>query len=302
MPPKAKARKGKKQPKKPRPQRGANRQPRAVGGLDAGALAYRQLLLDPCNARFTSPAYTGLGSGNFVRKRFLVAAEGSSVEGTYVFQLGSGTYLKGSHVAGTAGTPYTFSAHQMWASGMNNQRCIAGCVKVRYIGAESARSGLISTLAAPTLLFAAGAQTTATGAAGLCPFTHRTGEVAHEVKFVPNEGDEEFGLPGTIVPDKSSIAITYRSCPAQTIMFEVTAVLEIEQVETFGEGGTTVINSILPATANTLNQVLRSLGPVTSWAYTNVVVPTIRAAANKLVASGITTSSMASIGMAALTI
>lgn len=286
---------------------GAARRPagRAVAAvaarLDHGALAFRQLLLDPCNARFSSPTYSGLGSGNFVRRRVIIPAEGLSVEGTYVFQLGSGTYLKGSHVAATAGTAYTMSAVQMWSGGNNNSRCVAGCVKVRYIGSESARAGLISTLVAPALMYNSGVSTTAVGAAGVCPMTNRTGEVMHEIKFVPNEGDEQFGVPGTLVTDKSSLMVTYRGCPAQTIVFEVTAVLEIEAVS--ADGSTEqVINSVTPSSGNTLNQVLRSLGPVTNWAYTNVVAPTIRATASRLAGTGFSTSSAASLGYMALTL
>lgn len=304
MPPKARkmASKGKKRGQKAkgaRPRGGLSAL--ATSRLDAGALAYRQLLVDPCNARFVSPAFSGLGSGNFVRRRVIIAAEGSSVEGTYVFQLGTGTYLKGSHVSGTAGTPYTLNGVQMWASGSNNSRCVAGCVKVRYTGPESSRSGLISSLAAPSLLYNAGFQTTAVDAAALCPFTHRTGEVAHEVKFVPNDADEEFSLPGTTTPEKSSIAFTYRGVPAQTIIFEVTAVLEIEAQVSL-EGGASVINSVVPSTGNTLNQVLRSLGPITNWAYSNMVVPTIRATASRIAATALNTTAAASYGMAALTL
>lgn len=302
MPPKARKAAGR---AKKKGQKGKGARPRgglgamAASRLDAGALAYRQLLVDPCNARFASPAFSGLGSGNFVRRRVIVPAEGSSVEGLYVFQLGTGAFLKGSHVAGTAGTPFTMNSVPLWQSPTLNARCVAGCVKVRYIGPESSRSGLISTLAAPSLLHTAGFVTTALDAAATCPFTHRTGEVAHEVKFVPNEADEEFSLPGTLSPQKTSIAIAYRGVPAQTIIFEITAVLEVEsQVAE----GATVINSVVPSTGNTLNQVLRSLGPITSWAYSNMVVPTIRATASRIAATALNTSAAASYSMAALTL
>lgn len=273
---------------------------RVGNALDAGALAFRQLLADPCNAKFASPPYAGLGSGNFVRRRTIIAAEGASVEGTYVFQLGTGMLLKASHVAATLGNPYTFSSQALFSgvSGDLEHRCLAGCVKVRYLGTESSRAGLISTLVCPTQMYAAGAQTTAVEAAAQCPFTFRVGEVAHEVKFVPNEGDENFQAFGALNKSNSTLSITYRGTPASTIIFEVTAVYEVESVA----GSGVVINSVPPQSSNTLNQVLRSLGPTTSWAYTNVVVPTIKATATRIAASGLNTSSMASMGYAALTL
>lgn len=296
--------KGRKQKQKQQPTRTNRVVSRLASNLDAGALAFRQLLLDPCNAKFAGPPYSGLGSGNFVRRRAIIAAEGLSVEGTYVFQLGTGIYLKGSHVAATQGTPYTLSALQIFAGANadNEHRCIAGCVKIRYIGSEGNRAGLISTLAAPAAMFQSGSQTTAVGAAAMCPFTNRVGEVMHEVKFVPNEGDEKFAAFGSAATkDNSTIAITYRGVPAATLVFEITAVYEVESVAPDGGSGM-VINSTLPPTGNTINQVLRSLGPVSNWAYTNVVVPTIKATATRMMATGLNTSSAASMGFAALTL
>lgn len=277
----------------------ASRRPRAVmarSGFDSGAAMHRNLLLDPCNAPLGPPVYSGLGSGQYRRVRTIITAEGSSVEGAYVFQLGTNTFWKASHVAGTAGTNYTYSspdaiylASQLIPTTLDsvtNQtiRCIAGCVKVRYVGTEANRSGTIGLLACPAAYNYPGRNSTADRDATACPVLHRTGEVMHEVKFVPNGSDEEFlsptqatpGVVNNITPRNSTLVAVYQGVPAQTIRFEVTAVYEVETAGTSG-----VITSVNPPSGMTLNQLLRSLGPVSQWAYSNVVAPTLRAMAGK---------------------
>lgn len=261
------------------------RRPRAMG-LDAGAIAHRRLLLDPCNAALSGPAYSGMGSGQFRRYRKVIVAEGSSVEGCYVFQPGTNTFWKGSHVAATAGTNYTFNGVAIFDdgaifNGLTNIRCVAGCVKVRYIGAESDRAGVVGLLASPAAYWAPGNTSSASNDLTCTPVVNRVGEVQHEVKFVPGGGDEEFTVgsqPGTIrgpPSDRGTMVVAYRAVPAQTIQFEITVVLEIEQANV--EGG--VVTAVPPVSNFTLNQLLRSLGPVSSWAYGHVIAPTIRAAA-----------------------
>jgi hypothetical protein len=125
------------------------------------------------------------------------------------------------------------------------------------------------------------ANSTAANDTVACPFVNRTGEVQHEVKFVPNQADEEFTPPRTGVSNdynqtKSSLVAVYRATPAQQIVFEVTAVYELES-QVFQS----VANSVTPPSSVTLNQLLRALGPVSSWAYSNVVAPTLRAMAGK---------------------
>lgn len=260
-----------------------------VAGMDAGAVMHRNLLLDPCNATLGPPVYAGLGTGQYRRLRTYIAAEGSSVEGCYVFQLGTNSFWKASHVSGTAGTAYTFNAGDALFTDSNlgafrQLRCIAGCVKVRYLGAESSRAGVVGLLAAPALMLGP-AQSSSVGAdLTRCPVVHRTGEVQHEVKFVPNSSDELFATPSVqgvqlgITSGNSSLMVVYRGTPAQTIQFEITAIYEMEEA---AAPGNTVVTSVTPSSSVTLNQLLRSLGPVANWAYSNMVAPTIRSMAGK---------------------
>lgn len=252
--------------------------------MDEGARAFRQLLVDPCNAPMASPVYSGLGTGQFRRFRTLIAAEGNSVEGTYVFQLATNTRWQGSHIAGTAGSNYTYSSGSaIFTNGdiyaQQNMRCLAGCVKVRYTGSEASRSGSIALLTSPTPLGFPGGTSSAESDMIKCPMVNRTGEVQHEVKFVPGQRDEAFTSPtvgGSIQVSLTHgvLAVVYRGTPAATLTFEVTGVYEME-----ASGGT--ITSVVPPSSVTLNQVLRSLGPITSWAYGHVVAPTLRAIAGK---------------------
>lgn len=281
-----------------------------VAGMDAGALMHRNLLLDPCNATLGPPVYSGLGTGQYRRVRTYLSAEGSSVEGCYVFQLGSNSVWIASHVAGTAGTNYTFSAGAAIFTDANlgafrQMRCIAGCVKVRYLGAESNRSGSIGLLAAPALMLGPSQVSNVNADMTRCPVVHRTGEVQHEVKFVPNSSDEDFTTPTitgvqlNVTNGNSCLMAVYRGCPAQTIQFEITAIYEMEEA---AAPGNTVVTSVAPASSTTLNQLLRSLGPVAGWAYSNVVAPTLRSMAGKPNSSFLSNVAAVSKAVAAIAI
>lgn len=259
------------------------------GGLDAAALNHRRLLADPCNADLTAPVYPGLGTGNYRRYRTIIASEGLSVEGTYYFQLGTNTTWRASHVAATAGTNYTYSApsNLFQASSLSGAtveaRCLAGCVKVRFVGAESARSGTIGMAVLSAPLVQPGATSSALLDLQKCPFVTRFGDIMHEAKFVPTQADEEFKLLNTNINNTNAIiAVTYRGIPASSLQFEVTGCYEINSSEV-----DVASSSIIPRSAFTLNHVLQSLGPVSSWAYTHVVAPTIKSMAGNFTGTGI---------------
>lgn len=281
-------RRARRAPQQPKPLR-ARRRMRAAFQLDQAALAHRRLLADPCNADLTVPVYPGLGTGQYRRYRSLIASEGLSVEGCYLFQLGTNTTWRASHVAATAGTDYTFSAAAplfgatSLSGGGVEARCLAGCVKVRYVGAESARQGTIGM----AVLSAPNAQPSgisrATTDTQRCPFVTRFGEVMHEVKFVPTQADEEFKLVGTSTSSNSVIAIVYRGIPASSLQFEVTGCYEINSSEL-----DVTSSSIVPKSTNTLNHVLQSLGPISQWAYSHVVAPTIRSMASNVTGTAVT--------------
>jgi len=255
--------------------------------LDSAALKHRQLLLDPCNAEMSNGCLAGLGTGQYRRYRTILAGDGQSVEGTYVFQLGTGLVFNGTHVAATAGTNYTFNtATNVFApqlSSTTNLRCLAGCIKVRYIGAETARAGTIGMAVVPGQYQAPGGSSNAVQDLARTPFNARFGEIVHEVKFVPAQADEEFHLALALEPKATTIVVTYRGIPPGSLQFEVTGCYEIEDTALV-----TPLASHTPQSRNTLNHVLQSLGPVSSWAYGHVIAPTIRSMATGVLNAPIT--------------
>lgn len=222
-----------------------------------------------------------------------------------MFQLGTNSYWRASHVIATAGTNYVFStATPIFSDGAvfnldTNLRCIAGCVKVRYIGSESNRSGTIGLLSSQGAHKNPGVTSSIASDQIACPFVVRTGEVQHEVKFVPSAEDETFittsGSSSTAF--NSCMSVTYKATPAQTIQFEVTGVYEVESM-----GPGTIVNNVAPSSGVTLNQLLRALGPVTTWAYGHVIAPTIRSMAGAAQGTLLNAAGMAARSMALMTI
>lgn len=279
-----------------------------MGGLDAHAHAYRNLLLDPCGAQLVPSCYSGSGSGNYLRLRKYINFAAGDTAGIYFFSLGTNQYWEFSATSGSstisAATPFSSSSdifsHPSLVGTVGerpNLRCIAGCVKVRYFGSESARAGVIATYTGPHL-YGPGDYPTpaATPMEVMSAFPHlnRTGEVVHEVKFVPLSGDEQFDENGSTahLDEKNVIGIGASGVPATTIQMEITAIYEYEASGSAASG--VVVSTLPPPSFNTLNQVLRSLGPATNWAYSNVVAPVLRATASTAVGvikSGVTAMS-----------
>lgn len=249
----------------------------------------------------TNGVYAGLGSGQYRRYRNIIQSPGASVEGTFVFQLGTGLYWEATHVAATQGTSYTFNgATTIFPGsilGTSNARCLAACVKVRYIGAEQARAGTIG-MAVVSGQYLGPSQVSSAGAdLAKCPFVSRFGEVQHEVKWVPTQVDEEFHPFATIEAKASTIVVNYRGIPASSLQFEVTGCYELEVTD-----AGVPLASHVPTSRNTLNQVLQSLGPVSSWAYNTVLAPTIKSVYHAAMSSPITGkfASAAAAGLMAL--
>jgi hypothetical protein len=251
-------------------------------GLDPHAVAWRNLLMDPCGANIVPSCYGGQGTGTYMRVRTLsYTLGGSDTAGVFCFQLGSNSaWLFGT----STGSNVTFSSRVDIFGGQlagteQHMRCIAGCVKVRYLGAESARSGQVGLLVSPPQY----APSTAVGASVQTVMSSfgqvtRTGEVAHEVKFVPGPGDEEFDTPAYRA-HKSVISVAFSNVPPGSLQLEVIGVYELESTNSGTAGQSSVLASVPAPSNNTLNQVLRTLGPASRWAYSNVGVPVIKAAA-----------------------
>lgn len=249
--------------------------------LDAAALAYRRLLLDPCNAPLVAPPYTGFGSGSYLRVKQTVVAATLATDAIFVFQ--PGTNLNWAASANGVGTSLTLStAGPIYnVTGANQLRAMASCVKVRYTGAEGTRAGTIGMMIG-TPNYAPGSAGTAISALNVCPFVTRFGETVHEAKWMPSAADEEFhdSAAALFQPRSSCITVVCQGVTPGSFQIEITTAYEVE--------GSTVNNTpnvaTSPPSSNTTNHILRSLGDYTMWAFTNVAVPVLKATAHAGVA------------------
>lgn len=272
---------------------------RIMGGLDNNALAFRRLLVDPCHADMVMPCYQGLGSGQLRRFRSLIASPTGAVEGCIIVSLATNSFWQASHVAGTQGTNYTFNPSAvlfpstvLQATGAQS-RPVAGCIKVRYTGAETARAGQLGLATVPGPFRGPGNVSTAIADLARCPVINRFGDVMHEVKFVPTTGDESFEVSAvSTVGSNNCLVVVYRGIPANSLQIETTAVYEVEVTDE-----NMPITGVPPQSNNTLNQVLTSLGPAVNWAYGNVVAPTIKSMAGAA-AAGVTGNSVYAVAKA----
>lgn len=275
---------------------------RGVPLLDVMGAKYRRLLYDPCYADMVAPTYAGAGTGQYRRMRSLIQIPGTAVEGCWIFQFGNNSLWAASHILANAGTNYTFNAATtlfnstaLTTSG-TQFRCLAGCVKVRYTGAEQTRAGTIGLASVTSPFRLPGNVSTAITDLARCPVINRTQEVMHEAKFIPNQRDEEMSVQLTS-EGNSTIAVVFRGVPAGTIQLESTAIYEVEPNDE------NIPLSTLPAASrNTLNQVLASLGPAVNWAYGHVVAPTIRAVAGQAMQTAGNFVSSAQVAMPLLTL
>jgi hypothetical protein len=277
-------------------------------GLDAAARDYAELLKDPCNGRLVPPVYNGMGTGEYRRYRRILYIPATAVEGTYVFCPGRDLMNSATHIAANAGTPYQF-VNQADLFGLKpasfgdnaELRCLAACVKIRYTGPESERGGVVGLRTLPFNYVRYGDDSDNATQLSMSPSIHRTGEVDHEVKFVPGSADQVFSIAGSTpsVEDttRGMFGFTF-SLPASqagALQVEVTAVLEVEAPKG-------VVPTAMPASSgSTLNQVLSALGPTARWAYGNIALPVIKSAVGQVTQS-FTKTGAVSAGLAMLTL
>lgn len=283
-------------------------------GLDQAAQAWRHLLMDPCGASIVPSCFSGGGTGYYIRTRSFISP-GNNVAGIYHFLLGQNAVYNFATTTPST-TSVAFSAPAAIFANGNVAgrgaafRCLAGCVKVKYLGSESSRSGLIGLATGVQPIGESGQTFSGTFISSFAPnfaVLNRTGEVQHEAKWIPAANDETFStVTATVAPfvppggvgdsGASSISVYFESVPANSLTFEVTAVYEYDPTQATGTNA--VVNvSVPPKSNNTLNQVLRSLGPATSWAYNTLGAPVLKAATGY--ASNVLTTAAAQYNAAA---
>jgi len=302
------ARKTNKSKKQQQPARGRSSMMRPVG-LDKDAMCYRRLLSDPCAAPLCRSVFSGLGGSLQVRLKRSFTFHPQAVEGYYCFVPSSNLWFGQYNSAASAGGSFTLSTSQQMFDNTTSDsvewRCTAGCLKIRYIGSESARSGLVGVFPNQGPFYEPGtAGLFVTGVLSQTPVVYRTGEVLHEAKFVPTDGDQLFTdtrvLTLAAYQSQGSVCVVFQNCPAGSIVAEWTGVYEIEGASLFGTFNTMVAPQPSPS-RNTLNEVLRSFGDGLSWAYSNVAVPVIKSSAANIARSLVNTRAVSTAGPLLLT-
>lgn len=280
---------------------------RAITTLDESARAYARLLMDPCNSPLVTPPYAGYGTGLYRRVRRYINVPATDQYACYVFTPGRNLYYQWS-ATGDSNVSFSSPAANITNSiaGYAQIRCLAACLKVRYVGAESARAGVVGLYSGPQL-YQPGVPvgTTSDNIMAMFPSVSRLGELHHEVKWVPASADQDMSPSNlqtfeNVVPH-SSVAVILRGIPAGSVQLEFTMAYEQEgEILSSGTGNITTVSP--PTSRNSLNDVLRVLGPVSNWAYNTIGAPVIRGTINALGAmtqSALTQSQASS--MAALT-
>lgn len=250
-------------------------------GLDGGAAAWLRLLADPCNAPLTPGCYQGMASGMLYRTRTNVFVGGSAIDSFLAFVPSNVINTTGYYpiqwcstntAGGSPGTRYGTPIAGL-PSGAR-VRCVAACIKIRYLGSELNRAGIVGHHLTNDLPFADGYPVGTSAAVPPIPTLqttaqtlYRLGEVAHEVRWVPSFGDGNYvqnsvGGMATDVELGNAVALSIQGAPAGSIYYEVTSVWEV--IPDVASG--LVPPEQPPASSNTVNDVLRAIGNIGKFA------------------------------------
>jgi hypothetical protein len=158
-------------------------------------------------------------------------------------------------------------------------RCIAACMKVYYTGSELTRQGIVasSLTGGPYLTNAQTPTQFAPAFAEKATRYVRLGTEMHEVRWVPQESDQNF--VSVVQPENlndvfyegATIQMVVLNAPANTIQYEVTAVWEWTPRTEPGTGVSTAGGSIVyspraPSTPLPLNATLHKIGDLARFA------------------------------------
>lgn len=274
---KAKGQKGKK-----KQQRVANAKPRRMFQqfLDSQAIAYRNLLLDPCNGDLVHPIYAG-GTGGILCRFTSTAFYGAGPTDTgFIFHWTPGamtTSLNELVITGYAlpTTPVVAFTAPL-AAGRdfipNNAmcyRCVSACATMTYTGSELGRAGSIWYGQTIGNMVNAGSSYIGVDMPKSLNRNIRTPDQSVDVLWRPGTTDEEWVDPNRALADdplmrndKGAITIVGSGLPVGVGMqIRMTAVFEYQPKY---NTGMTVATNARSKTNNTLTQVLNSI-PDAHW-------------------------------------
>lgn len=211
--------------------------------LDAAAHDYAMLLQDPCNAKIVPPIYPGTDSG------FLFRADSFGVLGTgatdtagylhwspgYPNSNNSDVLMNAAALSGTAAAAGTFvvgPGKTFINANAKAVRCVAACLKISFIGAESARAGRIHFGITAAGLLDSGTSVSPDGVATALTNYTRTPADVIELIWKPALADAEFCDPtessNAAVRDRhAALTVAFAGLPAGVgINYHMTAVYE----------------------------------------------------------------------------
>lgn len=275
------AKKGKKQNKGKKGRTRAPGPPRAMGvGLDGPALAYANLLNDPCNGKLVHPTYAGGNGGYIIRgESYFSAATGATDTANFLhWTPGAIGNTDSQMLWGNAATATATPAAAALASVTPSKtflvatasayRCVAACLKISYVGSAGGLSGRVhfgNTTGGYIDLgttYAVNAVAT-----GLSSFS-RVPVVPIEIKWRPTVADEQWMDPSSATASvdkdrRGAITVAVADLPASVgIFYHLTAVYEWQPLT---NQGIQVPTNNLSQSRNTLAEVITSLDRTGSW-------------------------------------
>lgn len=263
-----------------------------VQTLDQPARAWLKLLNDPCGADLVRPCYSGTGAGYVGRQRLLIAPNATANDFILEFTpcMGMDQIIRTSWATPTGsgfGTATVTSIGGLAANPaiVGRVRCVAACVKVIYLGAESARKGMVSMWLTQGSSLGSGEVITGNAYdwAGSAAYTRRMGEVVHECKWAPGPGDEHFrSVPGgEEIPTNgaagSSVCAVIAGAEPGSFYLELIFVYEWQPSKEV-YGSRQIASMTAPASRNPPSEILRALGDMGKWAIGQAVTSGMRAA------------------------
>lgn len=235
------------------------------------------MLADPCNAPMVQPCYNGTGSGYFVRMRQIVDIPAAAKDFVMEFTPAGGTGNVGAWswsdtVGGSLGNAANLSMGGIFNSGfVGRARCVAGCAKILYTGTELNRSGIVGFSLDQGRSMAAGEPIAGTASTWLATTAHteRIGQREMEYRWLPGPGDENFRTTGgeelaTGEVNGGGIQIIISGITPATVRITLVSVWEWQPEQEQNTG--LVTQNKVPASRNSLNDVLRAIGDVGQFA------------------------------------
>jgi hypothetical protein len=239
--------------------------------LDDGAKRHIRLLLDPCNAPLTRPAYEMSAGGLLVRYRRVFNMAASPGETGFImgFLPHENTVHLASVTSGSAATTIgsieAFSGLDTTSGGSQfSFRCVAACAKLMTLASELNRAGIVasgsvdSDVVIPT---SAAQTTTADAVMAVLPVATRMPSRSLEVLWTPGENSGAYRTTDTagagllIGTHNNACVISGTGLPSGTgVRFELTAVYEVRPANS----SNVVAVTEPPPSNNSWNQVLRA--------------------------------------------